>query len=184
MSKVFNIPNILSLFRLALIPVFIVMYFREEYWIAMSIVMLAGLTDVVDGYIARHFNMITPLGKILDPMADKCMQASVLVCLAITHPMVRPMAAIHIVKEATMLIGGFWLFRKQRKPYSARWWGKMSTVVIVCTLILIIFNDIQGYIPEGVIIAGMVISVASMIFAFVSYLLYGLKIKNAQCEEK
>lgn len=185
MSKIFNIPNILSMFRLALIPVFIVMYFREEYWFAVSIVAIAGLTDVVDGYIARHFNMITVLGKILDPLADKLMQVSVLICLAITHPMVRPMAAIHLAKETAMLIGGVWLFRKQRKPYSARWWGKMSTVVIVCTLILIIFDDIyNGYIPFGVIVAGMVISVASMIFAFVSYLVYGLKLKNAQCEEK
>ena len=142
MSKIINIPNILSMFRLALIPVFVVMYFREEYWFAVSIVAIAGLTDVVDGYIARHFNMITVLGKILDPLADKLMQVSVLICLAITHPMVRPMAAIHLVKETSMLIGGVWLFRKQRKPYSARWWGKMSTVVIVCTLILIIQNCI------------------------------------------
>ena len=117
MKNVFNVPNILSMFRLALIPFFVLSYFSDgmadHYLWAMAIVIVAGMTDVVDGYIARKFNLITSLGKILDPMADKLMQATVLVCLALRHPLVIPMAAIHLLKELTMLIGGVWFFRKQ-----------------------------------------------------------------------
>ncbi len=187
MQKVFNVPNILSMFRLALIPVFVVLYFndsiKDHYWWAMATVILAGATDVVDGYIARRFNLITALGKILDPLADKLMQAAVLICLAITKPMVIPMMAIHLVKEITMLVGGAWFFRKQNKPYSSRWWGKLSTVIIVATLVLIIFSEVSR-VPQGIIIGGVVASIISMVFSFVSYVVYGLKLKNAKVEEK
>ena len=186
MNKAFNIPNILSVFRLLLIPVFVLLYFNRElvhhYWWAMTVVIVAGLTDVLDGFIARKFNLITPVGKILDPLADKLMQIAVLICLAFEHPVVVPMMAIHLLKEVTMLVGGVWLFRKQNRPYSSRWWGKMSTVIIIMTLVLVIMAD-ATYVPRGFIIAGVAASIASMIFAFASYAVYGLKIKNAQCEE-
>lgn len=186
MQKVLNVPNVLSIFRLLLIPVFVVLYFsnnlENHYWYAMGVVMLAGITDVVDGIIARKFNLITAVGKILDPLADKLMQAAVLVCLAITHPNVIVMAVIHIVKELTMLIGGAIFFRKQAKPYSSRWWGKMSTVIIMVTQAIIIFNDIIGVIPDPVILGCVIVSIASMIFAFVSYVVYGLQIRKTDVE--
>ncbi len=182
MKQVFNVPNVLSMFRLALIPAFVVFYFNEaisnHYWWAMAIVIIAGATDVVDGYIARKFNLITSLGKILDPLADKLMQAAVLVCLAFDHPLVIPMMAIHLAKEFTMLVVGVWFFRKQKRPYSSRWWGKLSTVIIIATLVLVIFQDASTYALDGAIIVGVVASIASMIFAFASYARYGLKIKN------
>lgn len=188
MKNVFNLPNILSMFRIVLIPVFVVLYFSHDvahhYLWAMITVIVAALTDVVDGYIARRFNLITAVGKILDPMADKMMQAAVLVCLAFTHPLVVPMAAIHFVKEMTMLIGGLWFFRQQNQPYSSRWWGKLSTVIIIVTLVLIIFSDVADYVPNVLVIVGIVASICSMIFAFISYVLYALELKKSLSVEE
>lgn len=186
MQKVLNVPNILSLFRLMLIPVFVVLYFRDDieghYWYAMGVVLLAGITDIVDGIIARGFDLITPLGKILDPLADKLMQVAVLVCLAVTHPNVVVMTVVLMIKELAMLIGGAIFFRKQSKPYSSRWWGKMSTVIIMLTQGIIILNDIINVIPDGLITGCIVVSIMSMVFAFVSYVLYGLQIRRATVE--
>ena len=83
--EVFTIPNLLSLFRIILIPIYISIYLHarraEDYYLAGAILALSCLTDMIDGKIARHFNMISTLGKILDPIADKATQFAMIVCL-------------------------------------------------------------------------------------------------------
>ena len=82
LNKVFTIPNILSFFRLILIPVLIWSYVVKKNYAATGwILLLSGLTDIADGFIARRFHMISKLGKILDPVADKLTQATMLFCL-------------------------------------------------------------------------------------------------------
>ena len=89
-KDLFTIPNLLSRFRLVLIPVYIVIYLNAtemtDYFIAAGILAVSCLTDAIDGKIARHFNMISTVGKILDPLADKATQFTLIVCLSIKQP--------------------------------------------------------------------------------------------------
>ena len=116
-KEIFSIPNLLSLFRLVLIPVYIVIYMNAEepshYYLSAGILAVSCLTDLIDGKIARHFNMITTLGIILDPFADKATQFTLIVCLAIKHPVLFFLIGLFILKEGFQLIaGGFNLLKK------------------------------------------------------------------------
>ena len=86
-KEIFSLPNVLSMIRLALIPLYIVIYLNAvdiaHYYISAGILAVSCLTDLIDGQIARHFNMVTTLGKVLDPFADKATQFTLILCLAI-----------------------------------------------------------------------------------------------------
>lgn len=101
--EVFTIPNLLSMFRLVLIPVYIVIYLGAselwEYILAAMILSVSCLTDLIDGKIARHFNMISTVGIILDPIADKATQFSLMLCLAIRHPVLWILLGLFVIKE-------------------------------------------------------------------------------------
>ena len=130
-KEIFTIPNILSLFRLVLIPVYIVIYLNatelSDYFLAAGILAVSCLTDLFDGKIARHFNMISTLGKILDPLADKATQLSLIVCLTVKHPILWALVGLFVVKEGFQLIaGGLWL-RKGRMLKGALMSGKICT---------------------------------------------------------
>mgnify|MGYP002520460125 CR=1 FL=1 len=136
-KKVFTVPNILSMIRILLVPVIVWVYFDESivnhFLIALVLVFLSAITDVLDGIIARKFNLITNLGKVLDPIADKLTQFVVVFCLACDYPLMTVVAIIIFAKEILMLIGAV-IFVKQgnETPY-ARWWGKLTTVVLYAT---------------------------------------------------
>ncbi len=170
MRKVLTIPNIISMFRLALIPFFVVSYFlgaNNESFLHLSIgiVLLSGLSDVADGFIARKFNMISDLGKVLDPIADKLTQASVMLCLAFMHPIaIFPMFGVLFVKELLTLFVAVHLLSSGTKPISSKWFGKISTLAIFFTMVYALFVDLFGiseiplYILSGVSIVCMVVS--------------------------
>ena len=117
-KEILSIPNILSLFRLLLIPVYTVLFLRAErpvdYWWAAGILAVSTLTDMVDGKIARRFHMVTNLGKILDPVADKATQCTLLVCLAVRHPVLWYVLGLFVVKEGFMLVMGIINLRKRK----------------------------------------------------------------------
>ena len=105
--KIFTVPNLLSAFRLALIPVFIWLYcFRREYGWTAFVLILSGLTDIVDGFIARHFHMISDLGKMLDPVADKLTQGAMLFCLMTAFPFMMIPLILLVVKETIAAVTG------------------------------------------------------------------------------
>jgi len=141
-KKSLNIPNLLSLLRIILIPAFISTYLtaqtQSDYSLAASILLFSGLTDLVDGFIARRFDMVTPLGKVLDPLADKLTQASVCVCLAIRHPHLAILLIIFIVKEVLIFCGGVHLYKKQSRIVTAEWFGKMYTAVFFIVMVGIV----------------------------------------------
>ena len=176
MKPVFTIPNILSMIRICLIP-FIVWYYFDttiEYnlLIVMGLVMVSGLTDVVDGFIARRFNMISEVGKILDPIADKLTQASVVFCLCTKHTVLIPLVIIIVIKELFMLIGTLVILQDvdAETPY-ARWWGKLATVVLYGLMVLVIISDyFNGFIPDIVITFLSSVAIAFVFFSFLSYL--------------
>ena len=136
-KNVITIPNILSLFRIALIPVIAWEYCtRQDYGWAGGLLILSGVTDIVDGYIARHFNMVSDLGKVLDPIADKLTQAVMLICLLLRFPLMAVPLCLLVLKETFMSVTGFLVIRRTGKVYSAAWHGKAATVLIYTTMIL------------------------------------------------
>lgn len=171
-----TIPNFISIVRLLLIPVFVVTYFwsfEDHYIYAILIVGFSGLTDIVDGVIARRFNMISDLGKILDPAADKLTQATVLICLSISHPRLIPVVLLLFAKEICQLIGAVLLLKKSnvKQPPAARWWGKASTVILFLTMMLTVLTDIYPAFPDAVSIFMIVLSCVALIFSFGGYYL-------------
>lgn len=178
-----TIPNILSLIRIALIPVFAVLYMKSDTdpallpW-SIGILALSGATDMFDGWIARRFHQITEIGKVLDPIADKLTQVTVMLCLAITNTRLLPLFAICFVKELLQSIGAALLmFRKKADAQPARWYGKVSTVVFYFCMALFVAFPLEGNtplignmtMPLWLFITLAVIVAAFMIFAFVHY---------------
>ena len=141
MKKILTIPNVISMIRLLLIPAIAVTYLRHEYLWAVAFLLLSGLSDMVDGYIARHFNMVSTLGKILDPIADKLTMVVVVVCLSIIHHPIRMVLAVLIVKEGLMLIGTFLLYKRGKRPCASKIWGKLATVLLYIAVLTVAVSD-------------------------------------------
>ena len=141
-KDLFTIPNMLSLFRLLLIPVYVTIYFHAEnyadYALAAGILAVSCLTDMIDGKIARHFNMISTIGKFLDPVADKATQFTLTVCLSIKYPILWYLAALFVLKEGFQLIAGIVEFRRGNMLTGALFTGKLCTVVLFLSLILLV----------------------------------------------
>jgi cardiolipin synthase len=137
-----TIPNLLSLFRLMLIPVYVTIYLRAtdavDYAIAAGILAVSCLTDMIDGKIARHFNMISTIGKVLDPLADKATQFTLTICLAIRYPVLWHLALLFVIKEGFQLIAGLLTFRKGKMLTGALITGKICTCVLFVSLILLV----------------------------------------------
>lgn len=139
LREAFTIPNILSYFRLLLIPVFAVCYHREQYLTAGLMAILSGISDVLDGWIARRFNQVTELGKVLDPLADKLTQGCAVMLLTDRFPMMLLLVAIWVVKEGYMAFALFYNFKKHGvKLDGAKWYGKLSTWALDSTMILLL----------------------------------------------
>lgn len=140
-----SIPNLLSIFRILLIPVFILVFAfapKDQYFWLAIILAVSGLTDVLDGFIARKFHQVTSLGKVLDPIADKLTVAAVLTCLVFLYPHVLFVLCIYVGKELLMLVGALIFTKEKVTLHSARWFGKLATAVtyIVMLLLIIIPN--------------------------------------------
>jgi cardiolipin synthase len=156
-KDLFTIPNLLSLFRLLLIPVYVILYLNadperpEDYFIAAAILAVSCLTDLIDGKIARHFGMISNTGKILDPLADKMTQFTLIVCLTIRHPILLVLVCLFVVKEIFQLIAGFVILRKGMMLNGALMTGKISTTVLFVSLIVLVLMPNIGTTAVNVI---------------------------------
>lgn len=141
-KEIWTIPNLLSLFRLALIPVYIIIYLNArsdaDYYIAAGILAVSCLTDLIDGKIARHFNMISKVGKILDPLADKLTQFSLILCLTMKYPILWYLVGLFVVKESFQLIAGGINLKKGKMLKGALISGKICTTVLFISLILMV----------------------------------------------
>ena len=164
--RILTVPNLLSFFRILLIPVIICLYFKEQYWWAFGLLVLSGATDVVDGWIARTFHVVSDFGKAIVPVADKLTQIALLLCLM---PMKYWwMVAILITKEASIGILTLIALRRTHSVYSAGWYGKICTVVIYLSMfVLILWRDAD---PTFVLVDAIVCS-ALIALAFVLYLI-------------
>lgn len=163
-----TIPNILTCIRLALMPVFLGVYFsgaENAKTLAMCVLVVSFLTDVLDGFIARKFNMISNAGKVLDPLADKIMQISVLVCIAVNHRGLLWLVMVMLAKDVLMGAGAIWIYVYHKKIIPANWFGKVSCFVSVLCSLILIFTDAQNSIQY---FCASAIAVVNLV-AFVSY---------------
>ena len=154
-----TIPNLLSIFRILTIPFFVYFYMVDQIYVAIIILVAGALSDCVDGYIARKFNQITDLGKMLDPFADKLTQAAIAICIAVKFPIISPVLAFFIIKELVMLIGAVVMLKKGARPVAANWYGKLGTLLF--------------YFSTTAVVAMSIFSVASPVFEIISYILLG-----------
>ena len=130
-KKIITIPNILSFFRICLIPVIVWAYcVKEDSWLTAGVLTLSGATDVVDGIIARKCNMISDFGKAFDPVADKLTQAAMLCCLVIRFPRMLLPLVVLVVKEVCTGVMSLLSIRKSGKVEGAVWHGKVTTVLL------------------------------------------------------
>ena len=139
-----HIPNILTVARFFLIPIILIFIFTNNYIIAIIFLTISGLTDVLDGFIARKFDLITNFGKLIDPFADKLTLISVLTALTIKQIVPIWILVIVVLKEFLMISGASFLYGKEL-VVSSRWYGKLSTVLfylaIVSSLFIGIWNE-------------------------------------------
>lgn len=136
-SKKFTIPNLLTCMRIVMIPLFIWLYSgTQQYELAALVLLISGLTDILDGFIARKFNMISDLGKFLDPVADKLTQAAILVCLSVRYPLMLGIFALMFVKEIYAFYSGLQVVKKTGIVLGAQWHGKAATVLLYTMLLL------------------------------------------------
>lgn len=143
-DRVLTIPNLLSVFRLCLIPIIVWLYcVRRDYPLTASVLLVSGATDIVDGIIARQFGMISNLGKVLDPVADKLTQGAMLMCLITRfHWMALPLGTM-VVKEAFMGLSGIAVVKKTGQVFGADWHGKVATVLLYAMMLLhVLWYDI------------------------------------------
>lgn len=172
--ELFSVPNILTYFRIILIPIFVIFYINSAhnfyYYIASVMVLAAsGITDVLDGRIARKYDQITELGKVLDPVADKLSQCAILLCLVIRYRLFLLVLIIFVIKEITMAVLALVFYRKGRKLKGAHWYGKIATssfYLITIFLLLVPHNKV----PDELSTALILLSGAIMLFAFIMYI--------------
>ena len=171
-KEIFTIPNLLSLFRLVLIPVYIVIYLNAtesyEYFLAGSILAVSCLTDLIDGKIARHFNMISNLGKLLDPIADKLTQFALTVCLSLKYPPLLPVLILFIIKESFQLIAMLVNLKKGKALEGALISGKICTTVLFISLIAMV---LYPHMPLHAVRIIAIVDTAFLLNAFLGYIL-------------
>lgn len=176
MSK--NIPNFLTTLRLLIVPFLAYFLYNEKYIFAIVLFAFGGFTDILDGYIARKYNMITKWGKFFDPLADKFMQITALTLLVMHHFIPIVVLGVVIIKEALMLSGGIMLYRKGKTVIGANWYGKLATVIfyfaILATIILSLESLSNSYTSIAISVA-LGLAVACTLFALVMYIIIYFK---------
>lgn len=176
-----NLPNLLTSLRFIIVPFFGYFLYREQYFSAVTLFIIGGITDVLDGYIARKLNMITSFGKLADPIADKFMQITALLFLTTQELIPIPVLIIVIAKEIFMGVGSILLYRKEKFIVSANWYGKMATVIFYFAIILTIvlkMESLKNYYTDVLINILIGVAVVSTLFAFFMYSLTFRKIRS------
>ncbi|MBQ7638353.1 MAG: CDP-alcohol phosphatidyltransferase family protein [Clostridia bacterium] len=191
-SNVWTVPNLLSFIRILLIPVFAFLFCKGQLLWAVVVLALSGLSDLFDGKIARRFNQVSELGKLLDPIADKLTQGTIAILLFITFYRAENRTLhlfawvflLFIIKELVMLVGGALMLHFGLRPGAAEIYGKAATMAFYLVMICIMafgpeigaFRNEPGAIaqiytlPDPVMMAMVVIAVIMTFVAFFSYM--------------
>lgn len=169
-----NLPNLLSMLRLLLISVFVCLFFSgmpHAYWYAAGVFLLSGLTDLLDGKLARKMHMETDLGRLLDPLADKLMQTAVFLCLWIAGIVPLWILLAFTLKEVLILLGGTRIYRKQETVVQSAWYGKIGTGIFyaVVAAILLFGERMGGMMELGLVMAALIWAIFAGVMYAVQY---------------
>ena len=169
-----NIPNALTIFRLFLVPVFVFTYLFSPdpniRYVAAGVFVLASLTDVLDGYIARKYNMITDFGKLADPVADKLMQITAIGLLVYDNKLSYWVLIIFVIKEALQIIGGLRLLNINKYVVQSEISGKVATVILFFVIVAIIIFDMPKKYATIMIWVSLVFTIIAFFNYFQTYL--------------
>lgn len=177
-KQILTVPNLLSLLRLLMIPLFVGLYLNgHEGWTA-AVLILSGVTDVVDGYVARHFGQVSDFGKAFDPVADKLTQAAMLLCLFSRYPMMIVPFILLAVKEVFSGISGLIVIKRTGIVPGAEWHGKLTTMMLYGMMIIhVVWQDIPLW-TSNILNIGCV---AMMLVSLVLYARRNIRfIRNAE----
>lgn len=172
LKDIFTVPNIISIMRICFIPFIIYYYQMNNFPFMLMILIISGLSDILDGIIARKFNLITDLGRILDPLADKFTQIATCYCLMSRYKTMVIFFIVLLFKETIMAILGIIVIKK-KETQNSKWYGKLSTIMIFITIIIHLLYPQISYNLSLLII---IITICFMIFSLVNYLYYYYKI--------
>lgn len=177
-----QIPNILCYIRFMLIPVFVVLYIKaeypKEYLRAAAVVLISGITDFLDGFIARKFDMITELGKLIDPVADKLTQASLIFVLVVKIRWMFLLLILFVILQLFLLIAGLVMLKKNARLNGAKWFGKVSTTVFYAVmLVLVSYPTLDENIANVLMLVCGVFLLLSLIMYIREYVLLYRKTK-------
>ncbi|MFE1627024.1 CDP-alcohol phosphatidyltransferase family protein [Brevibacillus reuszeri] len=160
-----NLPNLLTLFRIVLIPLYLYVFFSANPYhveIALAILIIAGLTDIADGYLARKHKLVTTLGIVLDPLADKLMMLAVIASLFVTERISMWAALFFFVREVAMIVTGAIYHLRGKKTVPANTYGKLTTVFLYVVIPLIMYRYEYGEMILWTVIA----------FSFITSVIY------------
>lgn len=172
-QDILTLPNLLTCVRLALIPLFVCLYVIGENYLATALILLAsGLTDIADGYIARRFHMVSDLGKMLDPIADKLTQLAMLACLVNRFPLMLVAVVLLVVKEPVTGVFSLLVVKRTKVVRSAVWHGKLNTVLLY---LMMVVHLVWYNIPPAVSDAFISVCLVMMLVSFVAYMVANLR---------
>lgn len=172
-----TIPNLISVFRILLVIPFVFFFMYEKYIFAFTTIVLSGISDALDGLIARKFNQISSLGKILDPIADKLTLVVVIICVGILIPGIVPLVVVLVVKDLLMLLGGSYLIKQKITPPAAMWFGKLATIIFYVSVTIIVLGKAFFKFENPVVtITLLLLTTAAMLFALINYLIIFIKL--------
>lgn len=172
-KDVLTIPNMMSMFRIVLIPVMIAAYTKYHHVVATILLLIvSGISDIADGWVARKFDMMSDFGKVLDPIADKLTQLALMLCLVFGRPHMWYLVILLVVRETIMFFGGLFSFYRTGEVGGAEWHGKAATCVIYATMVLhIVWIDI----PDGISDILLIACFAMMALSLVLYSIRNIK---------
>ena len=165
-----NIPNILTIIRFILIPFIFTSVVNNDYLAALIIFTISAITDVLDGYIARKYNYITDLGKLIDPLADKLTQVSLLLSLSILRILPWWIFAIVFIKECVMVISASLLYKRKDVVVYSKWYGKLATVLFYLAIVVsLIVNQFHVQMPFRIDLYLYYLAILATIFSLIMY---------------
>lgn len=178
-----TIPNAISFIRIILITPFVALFITgkfitENYVPAIIILALSGISDLLDGMIARKFHQESELGKVLDPLADKLTLIAVGVCLIFIEPYVLPLMIIMVTKDILMIIGGTMIINKGVIPPKSSWYGKVSTFMFYLSVSVVVLMEIFHYENQLLSLTVLGVTAGMMIFSLINYAIIFFKIQK------
>lgn len=195
-ERPFTIPNMLCFARIVIIIPFVILFLQRNYVWACTMIVISGLTDCCDGFIARQFHQESELGKVLDPLADKLTLLAIGICLCFIQPFLIPVLTILVVKDLLMLIGSSKVITKGVLIPKSKWYGKLGTILFYLTVGFIVFLEVLQTSQDPIFViseaTGNIISLvllsltaAVMVFAFIKYaIIYKQLVSQSHSDDK